>query len=317
MTTTGGTGIPVPAGFDIKEIGGEVFEGGLIMDALLTMITAGMRFPRTFLEQGKTQEGDKAWLAWITTYAGYQKHLKRSIEHQLWRRHLQCRLGTITTRVKLQGKAIEEQDIVPIFVPKMSWKSEGKWHIQQKIEQLTKILNTANPVEIELKTEIEEDLARTLGYSELDLSATRKLITMQQKIKAVDAQVESLRTQMMLEALQSAQKKKVHLDMIPQLQGLTQKPEENPDRPKPVPLKRLAGGVSRMSKPTEGENQKGQARPQGGSRQPKLVQEIAESMIHFNSSEELFEAYLKAERQKSRNELFGKMIEALDNIGGE
>jgi len=274
MTKEGGTGIAVPAGFGIETIGGDVFEGGQIIDTLVSLICGGMRYPRTFLEQGKTQEGDKAWLAWIVTYASHQKLLRRAIEHQLWARHIYSTVGT-THRLSKQGVPVEKQEIVPIYVPRMSWKSEGKWHIQQKIEELTKILNVANPVGGELKLEVEADLAVTLGYSDLDLNNSRKVLDLRQKISLIETKMDLMKAEMKLESLEKAKEEGVHLEMVPMLGGMKhpqpedEEPKEDGEkRPVPKPGARLEGGVSRT--PKDEETKKGVAKPLGGTRQPKV-----------------------------------------------
>lgn len=325
MTTKGGTAIPVPAGFDIKEIGGEVFEGGTIIDRLISMICGGMRFPRTFLEQGKTQEGDKAWLAWIVTYATHQKLLRRAIEHQLWRRHLYCIYGT-TRRIPKQGVPIEKQEEVPIYVPKMSWKSEGKWHVQTKIEELTRILNVANPVGAELKLEVEADIAETLGYRDLNLNNARKVLELYQKLQILENETDLLKAQMIKEAIEEAMKKGIHKEMIPVISGL-KAPEPEPEqskRPPPVPLKRLLGGVSKSIKQPGGD-QKGVAKPLGGTRKPRMkgvVQETSEEpVLEFDTYEDLIgtivrvsEHQMKMEESEMRNKLFAKLLEVLEGV---
>lgn len=315
MIEQGGSAIPVSVGFDIKEIGGEAYAGGSIIDNLISMICGGMRYPRTFLEQGKTQEGDKAWLAWIVTYATHQKLLRRAIEHQLWERQLYCKLGT-KQRLSVQGKKIEEQELVSVYVPSMEWKSEGKWHISEKLKQLTSILNVANPVGPELKTEVEADIATTLSYSELDLTNARKILQINQKVGLIEAETDEIKAQMIKESMENAQKKKLHLDMIPIITGLKEEePEpENPKRPPPVPLQRLMGGVSRSKKETGTESTKGVSKPLGGTRQPNPKTGAVEETVEFESYDELFSVITRLETQARKNELFERMIEVLDKM---
>jgi hypothetical protein len=219
MTKHNGTGIPVPPGFKIEEIGGEIFEGGEVLDKFVSLIAGGMRYPRTFLEQGRTQEGDKAWLAWITTYSKNQKLLRRAIEHQLWKRHLYCIFGT-KVPIKKQGvaEALREQE--DVYIPKMSWRSEGKWHIQQKIEQLSRMLNVANPVSEDLKIEIELDVATTLGYSDFTMDNARKVLTNEQKLSVLESEMALEEVEIRMEVLEAWKASGEHLEMIPQIEGL-------------------------------------------------------------------------------------------------
>lgn len=273
MAEKGGVGVPVPQGFDIKSIGGEVYDGGQILDKLLSMITSGMKYPRTFIEQGKTQEGDKAWLAWIVTYGKQQTLLRRIIEHQLWARHLNCVFGT-EYEVKKQGVKEEDREKRPTYVPKMQWRSEGKWHRETKLEMLTGILNVANPVGPEAKLAIEEDIMKTLGYSEVDLKTARELLKTNQEIEVLDRDIELLNKEMELELLQKAKEENLHLEMEPKFKFGAPEEEEEPEeepkepRPKPEPGKQLKGGVSRTPKETGGENEKGKAKPLKKTRTP-------------------------------------------------
>jgi len=317
MTTSGGTGIPVPAGFDIKEMGGDVFEGGTILDKLTGLITAGMRYPRTFLEQGKSQEGDKAWLAWIVTYSAHQQLLKRTIEHQLWSRHLYAKFGSTTVRIGKQGVKEGDRETVSVYVPRISWTSEGKWHIQQKIEQLTKILNVANPVTGIVKNEIEKDIALTLGYSDLDFGKIDKLIEQQQKLALEESKIEEIKNKILLLAFEKMEKDGTWKEMVPMLQGLSPKKEEVEDkRPPPVPASRLKGGVSRSTKVTGEQTGKGVARPQGGTRQPKIkVAETEERMIQFETYEEYWRTLLTIQEQEAKSQFYDKLISAIDTVG--
>jgi hypothetical protein len=334
MTTEGGTGIAVPSGFDIKDIGGELYEGDAIINHLISMICAGMRYPQDFLSPGKTQASDTPWLAWIVTYASHQKLLRRAIEHQLWERHLYTVFGGTTIRVSRQGQKLENQPLIPIYVPKMSWKSEGKWHIKQKIEELTKILNVANPVSPELKLEVESDIAVTLGYSELSLENARDILKMRQKINVIEAEADQTKAEILKEVMEKALKDKEFKDsIVPIIQGTSQKPDVapppavggNPKRPLPVPLKRLAGGVSRFNKDTAQPNAKEMAKSPGDTRQPKpntgtiktQESEEGEETIQFESYDELIRTSLKMSEHNSKIELYGKMMKMLDNMIGD
>lgn len=302
MTTQNGTGIAVPAGFDIKEIGGEIFEGGQIIDNLLTLICTGMTYPKTFLTQGAGAEGDQAWMAWIRTYSNYQNLITTNVEHQLWARHLYCKLGT-TQEVAKQGVSKDSRQRIPTYVPIMSWRSDGKWQTHTKIEQQTKVLNVANPIDPALKLQIEKDIAITLGFTEMDWKPAEQILQQQQQLLLLDSTVEHLRVSMLVEALQKAKDEGLHLEMKPQLPGLSSPkpvaPEPEPEdeiddldgegedddmdepetkgkkekRPPPVPGKRLEGGVSRAT--ADRDSRKGQSKPQGGSRRanPRKVQE--------------------------------------------
>jgi len=313
MIETGSSGIPVGAGFDIKEIGGEAYSGRDIIDALLSLITGGMRYPRTFLEQGKSFEGDKAWLAWIVTYATHQKLLRRGIEHQLWQRHLYCMVGT-EQEVSKQGVRAENRSKVPVYVPKMQWRSEGKWHQETKLKMLTGILNVANPVGPELKLEVEDDMATTLNYNELDLENARKVLKTNQKIGVIESDNDLLKAEMLGEALEEMKKKGLHKDMIPEIGGLKKEEPEAPARPPPMPMKRLLGGVSRQTKETGESDRGGIAKPMGGTRKSNPRTGTVEETVQFDSYEEMFSTMVKMEEREQRRNVFTRMIEVLDKL---
>lgn len=280
MAKNNKSGIPVPAGFDVKTIGGEVYDGGAIIGNLISMICGGMKYPRTFLEQGKTQEGDKAWMAWLVAYGRYQSQLKESIQHQLWKRHLYCKYGMKRTIPK-QGVPSEKQEIENIYVPRMEWSSEGRWHRETKLTMLKDWLNTANPVTPIFKIGIEEDAAITLGYTELIFEDVRKEVLKQAKIGSTETEIDLLLAQMKLEAVQQAYKKKEHLKE-PVILDFVKKEEEEPQEAKPKTIEeelrrrakeRQDAGAHRTTKETGKETDKGKSKKQGGTRQPKKAQE--------------------------------------------
>jgi len=272
----GKTAIPVPPGFDLKEIGGEVYDGGQILDKLISMICSAMKYPRTFSEQGKTQEGDKAWLAWLVTYGRHQTQLRRAVEHQLWTRHLYCKYGLIHDLTKPGPAPKGGRSTEDTYVPKMVWRSEGKWHRETKLKMLQGILNVANPVGPELKLATEEDMAVTLGYTEMDFDMARKLLEINLGTEEIEREIEQLKAKMLKETLEKAYEAGAHLEMIPTIVGLKTEEPEQPEpegeppgkKLPPEPGARQKGGVSKTIKKTGGKSKKGMAKPMGGSRQP-------------------------------------------------
>ena len=302
MTKKNKTGIPVNAGFDIKEIGGEVYDGGSIIDHMISIICAGMKYPKSFLEPGKSSEGDKAWLAWQVIYGRQQANLKRAIEHQLWEKQLYCKVGTKRTIPK-QGVAKTNQPVEKIYVPQLEWSSEGRWYQETKLKILKDWLNVANPITPQLKIAIEVDAAKTLGYSELTFDDVIKQQIIQTKTDTITKEIDLIKKEMELEALQKAKTEKQHL-AEPAVLGFVQAPQEEvessskdgedkPEGPKNPELpdqqmtivKRQNGGVSLRKKPTGSANKRGIAKPPGGTRQPNTANESLEI-------EEVQEAYI-------------------------
>ncbi len=287
MVDQNGTAISVPYGFDVKEIGGEVFDGRQILDHFLDQIIGGMEYPKAFYLQSREEVNETAWLGWQSRYGKSQRQLRRDIEHQLWRRHLWCLYGKERDIVK-QGPQPKSPKKESIYIPKMQWRSEGKWHIKQKIEELTKLLNVANPILAETKLAVEEDISQTLGYSELDYENAQKMLDINQKIAMFEAQIE----QAMLDKLMTSKeylKPEVYEAWLAKKYGVPQKPEEEQGKPdeknmSPEELhkarmeKRSEKGVSLAKHPTGGSSKQGKAKNMGGTRTPadQKVQEVVE-----------------------------------------
>jgi len=179
------SGIPVPQGFDVKDIGGEIFDSRNLLDYLTGMICTGMTYPRDFLEQGRTRASDKAWLAWQVTYGEAQLQIRRAIEHQLWEKHLWCKLG-VNRRIPKQGVKKKKQEIEHTFVPKVEWRSESKWHMTERLNMDVQILNVANPVGPQLKLAVERDIAKTMGWGDVILPTFTEL---ERELKIMEKQI--------------------------------------------------------------------------------------------------------------------------------
>jgi len=168
------TGLPVPQGFDVKEIGGTVFEGTNIINYLIGLICSGMNYPRDFLEYGRTRAGDKAWLAWQVKYGSNQRQLRRDVEHQLFQKHLWARLGK-TYKVAKQGVQEADRETADIYIPKIIWHAEGRWQQAEELKTLQGWLNVANPIGAEFKLAIEKRAAEILGFGEIEFPSFQEV----------------------------------------------------------------------------------------------------------------------------------------------
>lgn len=303
-------GIPVPAGFDIKNIGGEqsVFEGKDLLDYLTGMICAGMQFPREFLEVGRTQASDKAWLAWTVRYGRSQQQVRRAIEHQLFKVHLWCNFG-FTHRIPKKGVKISEQEKRPIYIPKIEWRAEGRWHREEKTKQLKSILDAANPADPPLKLAIERELSTVMGLGELDFDIYIELFNIQTEIKLITAKNEKLVAQAKLEIDEKLQKEgKLEEAIEARRLAVTEKAKEK-EQPTQQPTQeelqrrgeeRLKKGVSRTGReqPTE----KGRAKPVGLSRQPRMQETIPTpiTLLPRDLAEKLTDEMVKTEKAKQK-----------------
>lgn len=295
-------GFPVPFGFDVKSIGGEgaIFDGKNFLDYLIGLVCAGMQYPREFLEVGRTQAGDKAWIAWRVRYGRNQLQIRRAIEQQLWKRQLWCKFG-LTYRISKKGVPVNEQEQRDIYVPKLEWRSEGKWLQQEEIKMLTGILNVANPVNPILKIGVEKKMAETLGIGELDWEDTIHLVELTEQQKVADTEKAAFDSEAKLKAYKDMGKEKLAKLYAEQTecqlsqcqtpeeqaktkQALQPKTEEQPPLTPEEKLiqqgqKRSEGGVSRTTKETGTSNQKGIAKPLGSTRIPtEETQSILEQL---------------------------------------
>lgn len=168
------TGVPVPQGFDIKEIGGDVFEGTELLNYLIGLICAGMNYPLDFLESGRTREGDNSWLAWQVKYGANQRQLRRDIEHQLFQKHLWCKYGR-TYKKPVQNVKPKKRKKVDIYIPKIIWNAEGRWQRKEEMETLQKWLNVANPIGAEFKLALEMRAAELLGFGEIQFPSFNEI----------------------------------------------------------------------------------------------------------------------------------------------
>jgi len=134
------------------------------------------------METGRTQASDKNWRAWLVRIGRLQRQVKRDIEQQLWEPHLWCKYGK-TYRIPKKGTKIEDQETPNQYVPKLSWKAEGRWYIQEKITMLVSVLSAQpnDPITPELKSAIEHDIAETLGYGDVKLKTGEELRKMKEE----------------------------------------------------------------------------------------------------------------------------------------
>jgi hypothetical protein len=297
MITHDYIGIPVPFGFDVKNIGGEdaVFEGKNVLDHLIGLISTGMQYPRDFLEVGKSQADDKAWIAWRVRYGRNQLQVRRAIEQQLWRRQIWCKFGK-TYRIPKKGVSQADQEQRTVYIPKLEWRSEGKWLQQEELKMLTGMLNVANPVNPVLKIGIEKKMADTLGIGELDWDDTIRLTEINEETRVVDAERLEIEAKAKLEATKILDKdnKLVKLNQE-QIENKLVPPEKPTAEPSKVPTEeelkrrfeaRTEGGVSRTTKETDKENlgslkshpQKGIAKEQGTTRNPSAQSKVEETV---------------------------------------
>jgi hypothetical protein len=267
------TNVPVPYGFDIKDIGGTVFEAESVIANLTQILAQGMHVPLSVVipareapESAKEQSG-----ASFNEIERMRHEFKQAVEQQLFKKQLWCKYGK--TRQK-QGGAV-----VPMYVPELEQSTKG---LQSPIERLTtivQILNVANPVDPQLKLELDREFAKILGYDMIKMKtqeALRKELDVMQNQKEEQAELALKQTKLGIEnAKKAAQQSQPTTNPIGKQQGQPQPPTEDKQQ------KRLASGVSK--------NLKGKAKPMGGPRTPKENKGIKETAVDETEEEETTE----------------------------
>ena len=254
--------IPVPAGFDLKKIGGEIFEGRDELDHFLTVICNGMMVPREFVES-RSGATDKPFLAWTVMYGRHQQQFRRAIEHQLYRRHLYCLHGA-TYEVTKRGPEPEGgRERKPTYIPKLQWRAEGRWHKAERLKTLKTLLDPANPLDPPFKLRVEQDMAEILGYGAIDVSLYEDLFELQTKVKLINAERDLQKAEQLLKQEKEALARGELVVEAP-----IGEPETPEEKKKKEAEKRLEGGVHRTTRDAEKPTEKGKAKQLGGTRQP-------------------------------------------------
>lgn len=313
-------GIPVPPGFKIENIGGEgtVFEGTNLLDYLTGQICAGMQYPREFLEMGKTQGSDKAWLAWTVRYGRNQQQVRRAIEHQLWQRQLWCLHGK-KYRVGKKGVLIANQEQRDVYVPSLQWRAEGRWHREKKTELFKSLLDAANPIDPPLKMAVQKGIADVLGFGAIDWETVTELFEIRSETSLLEAKLEKLEAKAKLEIteeLAKSGKLKATIEARAEAQLQMAKQQQEGGAPSKDELDRrakarLEGGVSRTPK--------GEAKPMGGTREPKRVAETIPDhfigripFIPKEEAEQIAKNIIKTEKEKQK-----KIIAETERLNAE
>jgi len=246
--------IPVPQGFDVKSIGGEVFDASDVIDYMLRMIARGMNVPLSVL--GLSIRNDIK-----STYKIYKNMLENAVRHQLVKRHIWCKYGR--TRTKKGGKAEE-----PTYIPRVRVKAEDLLTKREKLDMLVAMLNVANPVRPEVKLAIEEEICKIMGWDEVLLPTQEEL-----KVELEKLQEQEKKKKQKKEEKAEKKKKKTEKSEEERKEEEKEIPKGTKAQGKPVPQteerakKKLEGMQKQITE------KKKKARPMGSTRIPKEVKE--------------------------------------------
>jgi hypothetical protein len=148
--------IPVPAGFDIKEAGGEVFEAQNVIDYFLRIISSSMHVPpkivglesRDILPEQMTDD-----------MLRYKEAFRTAIETQLFKLVIWTEFGNEKSK---QGGSKDPQ-----YIPEVRFKTEELMSDVNRLKMCKEILNVANPVRPETKLEVEREINKIMGFDVL------------------------------------------------------------------------------------------------------------------------------------------------------
>jgi hypothetical protein len=282
------TAIPVPSGFDIKDIGGNVFEATNVINTLMILIAEGMHVPADvlgFVNNQGTVGGTQQLTTSFNEIEQMRYEFRQAIENQLFKRQLWILHGKTKTK---QGGSVE-----PIYVPSLKISTKGLLSPLDRLEQIKSLLNVANPVIPELKLNLEKDLAEVLGYDDIQFQTQEELSKQLKKEQELQEQTDTLKVEQLRVAVKNAKN--------PLLQkpaggggfpaqakiGGDKKEEGQPDpASKDKQMKRLAGGVSGKKVGTD----TGKSKPLGSTRKAlkgkKKVGEVLEEINEVDESDD-------------------------------
>lgn len=244
------TTVPVPAGFDIKGIGGEVFEAQNIIAVLLTLIAHGMNCPKEILGLSSRGSGERQFTVSHVEVERMKNNFKFAVEDQLFARHIWCEYGRIKT--KQSGRSHE-----PIYVPMVKTTTKGLMSPIERLEICMKLLNVANPLDPRGKLRTEKEIAEILGWDDILYPSQEDL----------DDYMKAFEKQMLEKAGQEEK-------------GLKKKEQGQPSpQTEARQLKRQKG--------METGSKKGKSKPMGGTRIPKAFQETETHYVWYRPFENL------------------------------
>jgi len=145
--------IPMPQGFDVKDIGGEVFEAHEVVDYFLKTIAGAMKVPAEVV--GVEVREQKKY-----SYTEYKLNLLLAIKHQLFKQHIWCLHGK--TKTKQSGRSTE-----PTYVPSPRFKVEDLLTLREKLKMYIDSLNAANPLHPAIKLKTETEYCRAMGWDDV------------------------------------------------------------------------------------------------------------------------------------------------------
>jgi hypothetical protein len=263
--------IPVPAGFDLKEAGGQVFEAQNAINYFLRIIAGIMHVNPSVLGLD-TREARNVTEYPYFTHLRMKEQLMNQVRTQLIRLHIWAKYGE---KLSKQGGYVDPQ-----WIPKLRVKTEDLLNPADRLNLDIAILNAANPVMPQTKLEVERDIILTRGW-EVDLPSQvdfmkdqKKQQDNQQKQDDADTKFKLENSKAQLEDLKNRNNPEYQQTASPQPSGngIAQPPKTMgpPNPPSPdKQQKKLQNSTKKSNKPPK--------QPvRGTTRKPAEVQESLE-----------------------------------------
>jgi hypothetical protein len=147
----------MPQGFDIKEMGGEVFDAKEVVEYCLKIIAKAMNVPCKVL--GVSVSADVDANPDSGNFEIWKTNLLSAIRNQLFKRHIWALRGKSR---KIQG-GTEDDSYIPsaIIIP------QDILTLKEKTEFFTTLMNIANPLDPLLKYKNQIELCKSLGWQDV------------------------------------------------------------------------------------------------------------------------------------------------------
>jgi hypothetical protein len=147
--------IPVPAGFDLKEAGGQVFEAQNAINYFLRIIAGIMHVNPSVLGLDTRETRNISDFPYFP-HTRIKEEMLNQIRTQLFRLHMWAKYGEKKSK---QGGYNE-----PTLIPRIRAMTEDLLNPADRLKLDIDILNAANPVMPQTKLEVERDIVKTRGW---------------------------------------------------------------------------------------------------------------------------------------------------------
>lgn len=166
--------IPMPQGFDIKEMGGEVFDAKEVVDYLLKMLAKAMNVPTKVV--GIEMGGGAGGIENPNNYRIWKNNLCSALRNQLYKRQLWALHGN---KKKKQGGTEDDT-----YIPYARINVEELMTLMERTELFKALMNFANPLDAVMKMKAQLEYCKVMGWEDV----IEQLPTLEEYAKDVEKQ---------------------------------------------------------------------------------------------------------------------------------